>query len=75
MAQSSTRPGHTRFTHEPERGARALVDEVARYLAGVDLFRALGYEPTWRPEVAPGADERRSFDRQPLDAQRPPSYE
>jgi hypothetical protein len=29
----------------------ALADEIARYLAIVELFRALGCEPTWRPEV------------------------
>jgi hypothetical protein len=27
-----------------------LVEEIDRYLAAVDLFRTLGYEPTWRPE-------------------------
>ena len=29
----------------------ALIDEIARYLAAVDLFRALGSEPTWLPEA------------------------
>lgn len=29
---------------------RELIDEIARYLAAVDLFRAAGCEPTWRPE-------------------------
>jgi hypothetical protein len=28
----------------------ALVEEVGRYLAAVDLFRAVECEPTWRPE-------------------------
>ena len=31
----------------------ALVEEVNRYLAAVDLFRVLECEPTWRPECAP----------------------
>jgi hypothetical protein len=30
---------------------KALIDEIARYLAAVDLFRALGREPTWLPEA------------------------
>lgn len=29
----------------------ALMDEVARYLAAVDVFRAADCEPTWRPEL------------------------
>ena len=33
---------------------KALIDEIARYLAAVDLFRALGSEPTWLPETSPG---------------------
>ena len=28
-----------------------LVEEIDRYLAAVDLFRALGCEPVWRPEA------------------------
>jgi hypothetical protein len=28
----------------------ALVEEIRRYLAAVDAFRALGCEPTWRAE-------------------------
>lgn len=28
----------------------ALIDELMRYLAAVDAFRALGCEPTWQPE-------------------------
>lgn len=28
----------------------ALVDEIERYLAAVDTFRAAGCEPAWRPE-------------------------
>ena len=27
-----------------------LIEEIGRYLAAVDLFRASGCEPTWRPE-------------------------
>jgi hypothetical protein len=30
----------------------ALLDEIARYLAAVDLFRAEACEPTWLPEPA-----------------------
>jgi hypothetical protein len=33
---------------------RGLIDEIERYLAAVDVFRALGCEPTWIPE--PEAD-------------------
>lgn len=32
--------------------AEELLDEIARYLSAVDLFRAMGHEPSWRPEVA-----------------------
>jgi hypothetical protein len=28
----------------------ALVEEIRRYLAAVEAFRALGCEPTWRAE-------------------------
>lgn len=28
-----------------------LADEAQRYLAVVELFRAEGYEPHWRPET------------------------
>jgi hypothetical protein len=28
-----------------------LVDEITRYLAAVDAFRAEGREPIWRPEI------------------------
>jgi hypothetical protein len=27
-----------------------LLDEIDRYLRAVDLFRAAGCEPSWRPE-------------------------
>jgi hypothetical protein len=30
-----------------------LLEEIDRYLAAVDLFRASGCEPSWRPEVPP----------------------
>jgi hypothetical protein len=32
--------------------AAELLDEIERYLAAVDLFRALGCEPTWRGQEA-----------------------
>ena len=28
-----------------------LIEEIARYLAAVELFRSVGCEPTWRPET------------------------
>ena len=28
-----------------------LVSEIERYLGAVELFRALGHEPSWRPEL------------------------
>ena len=36
----------------------ALIDEVARYLAVVDAFRALDCEPNWRPELYRDAEPR-----------------
>ncbi|MGH3127812.1 MAG: hypothetical protein ACRDPX_07830 [Gaiellaceae bacterium] len=38
---------------EPRRliDTKALIDEIARYLAAVELFRALDSEPTWLPEA------------------------
>jgi hypothetical protein len=30
---------------------RELIEEIARYLAAVDVFRSVGCEPTWRPET------------------------
>jgi hypothetical protein len=30
---------------------QTLMEEVDRYLVAVDLFRSMGHEPTWRPEV------------------------
>ena len=30
----------------------ALIDEIVRYLAAVDVFRAEACEPTWLPEPA-----------------------
>jgi hypothetical protein len=31
---------------------RKLVEEIDRYLAAVELFRAEDCEPSWRPEAA-----------------------
>jgi hypothetical protein len=42
--------------------AETLADEVARYLAVVDAFRAQDSEPTWRPELVP-SDGLRSEQR------------
>jgi hypothetical protein len=33
-----------------ETDTAKLMEEIDRYLAAVDLFRAQGCEPTWRPE-------------------------
>ncbi|HEY6835853.1 MAG TPA: hypothetical protein VI142_05205 [Gaiellaceae bacterium] len=32
----------------------ALVEEIRRYLAAIDAFRALGCEPTWRADAPAG---------------------
>ena len=34
----------------PDTVTEGLVDEIARYLAAVDVFRDADCEPTWRPE-------------------------
>jgi hypothetical protein len=41
--------------------AEDLIEEIARYLATVDLFRSVGCEPSWRPESTrlPATDEPR----------------
>lgn len=36
----------------PETSTEELVGEITRYLAAVDVFRAEGHEPIWRPELA-----------------------
>jgi hypothetical protein len=44
-----------------------LMDEVRRYLAAVDVFRAEGREPRWAAEWPVGEpDRRRPRRRQPL---------
>jgi hypothetical protein len=35
-----------------ETDIAALVDEIQRYLAAVDAFRAAGCRPTWRTDPA-----------------------
>ena len=37
----------------------ALIDEIARYLAVVELFRAVDCEPTWRPELTVAVEPER----------------
>ena len=32
--------------------SEALIVEITRYLAAVEVFRAAGCEPGWRPELA-----------------------
>lgn len=55
----------------------ALADEVVRYLDTIAVYRALGCEPTWRPELVPsdplpGIGRReRSFSPQSSDPRRP----
>lgn len=44
-----------RMNDGPHTAAERLIDEVSRYLAAVDVFRAANCEPTWRPELAPSA--------------------
>jgi hypothetical protein len=39
----------------PDIDLDALLDEIARYLAAVDAFRAAACEPTWRPEPVAAA--------------------
>jgi hypothetical protein len=46
----------------------ALLEEVGRYLAAIDLFRAVDCEPTWRhewvsPEGTPGVEIEKSAAR------------
>lgn len=36
---------------QTETDMRKLVEEIDRYLAAVDIFRAADCEPTWRPEI------------------------
>lgn len=36
-----------------DTSTEGLVEEIARYLAAVDVFRAANCEPTWRPELFP----------------------
>jgi hypothetical protein len=46
--------------------SEALIREITRYLAAVDLFRAEQCEPTWLPELARSAPPqiRRSAKRE-----------
>jgi hypothetical protein len=38
----------------------ALLEEIARYLAAVEAFRAAACEPTWLPETAAATSARPS---------------
>jgi hypothetical protein len=50
-----------------EMEREGLMDEVQRYLAAVEVFRAEGREPHWTPEEPAPAPARRSpRRRQPL---------
>jgi len=44
--------------NEQSHMAEALVREIARYLAAVDLFRAERCEPEWLPELVTTAATR-----------------
>lgn len=46
------------FQIDPE----ALDEEIARYLAAVDAFRAADCEPTWRAELLPRVPETLTTD-------------
>lgn len=37
--------------HDQEHIGQELIDEIDRYLAAVEVFRAEGCEPTWRSEL------------------------
>jgi hypothetical protein len=37
----------------------ALIDEIERYLAAVEAFRAAGCEPTWRTDLRSAGREDR----------------
>jgi hypothetical protein len=39
--------------HQLHIDPEALIEEIARYLNAVDLFRAEDCEPSWRPEHPP----------------------
>ena len=63
-----TRSGRARFPQPcsvPSVGAMtyeidiaALIEEIRRYLAAVDAFRAAGCLPTWRPDPGPAPEGR-----------------
>jgi hypothetical protein len=40
--------------NEPSHISEALIREIARYLAAVDVFRAERCEPKWLPERSSG---------------------
>jgi hypothetical protein len=45
----------------------ALVEEIRRYLAAVDAFRAVGCEPSWRRDSPAGAGEEATCSRREHD--------
>jgi hypothetical protein len=58
-SQVQSLPGSTRFGPGLASGAMtyqidiaALMEEIERYLAAVDAFRAAGCRPTWRTDPA-----------------------
>ncbi|HUK93444.1 MAG TPA: hypothetical protein VLU96_00155 [Gaiellaceae bacterium] len=54
------------MTHEID--IAALIDEIRRYLAAVDAFRAAGCEPAWHAEhPAAGARKEAACSAQELD--------
>jgi hypothetical protein len=64
MARQGSVLGHAQLRPEPQRlrppargeaDPMTLAEEVQRYLAVVEFFRAEGCEPHWRPERDPNA--------------------
>ena len=59
------RPSVEAMTYEID--ITALIDEIRRYLAAVDAFRAAGCEPAWHTEHPAGAGEEATCFAQELD--------
>jgi hypothetical protein len=49
-----------------ENDTAKLMEEIDRYLAAVDLFRAQGCEPTWRPQLHSNPTRSAVTAQQPL---------
>ena len=53
MSSIRTRPSVARRSESYRFISKALMREVARYLAAIEVFRAERCETTWLPESAP----------------------